>query len=137
MIFLCSQMCRDGEGVQISAVNMFSLSTNVTSTDVYNSLQMSLSNCSRTYSHCTIKLQHQLSYQGTIQRSLSASYCYLKSIPSVLILHSTPALQRYDNTSHAIHTDNTVLRGAVSFGLSNNILESSLWHCLSLGNHLF
>ncbi|XP_051762024.1 protein HEG [Ctenopharyngodon idella] len=54
---------RDGEGVQISAVNMFSLSTNVTSTDIYNSIQMSLSNCSRTYSHCTIKLQHQLSYQ--------------------------------------------------------------------------
>ncbi|XP_051567022.1 protein HEG-like [Myxocyprinus asiaticus] len=53
---------RDGEGVRISVVNMFSLSANVTSTDVNNSIQMSLSNCSRTYSHCTIKLQHQLSY---------------------------------------------------------------------------
>ncbi|XP_059418333.1 protein HEG-like [Carassius carassius] len=55
---------RDGEGVQILAVNMFSLPTNVSSTDVYNSIQMSLSNCSRTYSHCTIKLQHHLSYQA-------------------------------------------------------------------------
>ncbi|XP_052003833.1 protein HEG isoform X2 [Xyrauchen texanus] len=53
---------RDGDGVRISVVNMFSLSANVTSTDVNNSIQMSLSNCSRTYSHCTIKLQHQLSY---------------------------------------------------------------------------
>ncbi|XP_052462507.1 protein HEG isoform X1 [Carassius gibelio] len=55
---------RDGEGVQILAVNMFSLPTNVSSTDVYNSIQMSLSNCSRTYSHCTIKLQHHLSYRA-------------------------------------------------------------------------
>ncbi|KAI7808618.1 protein HEG [Triplophysa rosa] len=53
---------KDGDLVQISAVNMFSLSANVTSTDIDNSIQMSLSNCSRTYSHCTIKLQHQLSY---------------------------------------------------------------------------
>ncbi|KAG1937663.1 protein HEG [Pimephales promelas] len=52
----------DGEGVQISVVSMFSLSSNVTSSDVNNSIQMSLSNCSRTYSLCTIKLQHQLSY---------------------------------------------------------------------------
>lgn len=74
-------LCRDGGGVQISAVSMFSLSTNVTSTDVFNSIQMSLSNCSRTYSHCTIKLQHHLSYHGTIQRSLSTSYSYLKAIP--------------------------------------------------------
>lgn len=36
-----------------------------------------------------------------------------KPSPSVLILHSAPPLQRYDNTSHAIHTDNTVLRGAL------------------------
>uniref|UniRef100_A0A671KGH3 Protein HEG-like n=1 Tax=Sinocyclocheilus anshuiensis TaxID=1608454 RepID=A0A671KGH3_9TELE len=55
---------RDGEAVQILAVNMFSLPTNVTSTDVYNSIQMSLSNCSRTYSHCTIKFQHHLSYHA-------------------------------------------------------------------------
>lgn len=61
----------------------------------------------------------------------------LISNPFPLFLHSTPPLQRYDNTSHAIHTDNTFLRGAVSIGLYNNILESSLWHCLSLGNHLF
>ncbi|XP_065108124.1 protein HEG isoform X2 [Paramisgurnus dabryanus] len=53
---------KDGEGVQMSAVNMFLLSTNVTSSDIYNRIQMSLNNCSRTYSHCTIKLQHQLSY---------------------------------------------------------------------------
>uniref|UniRef100_A0A672MKP9 Protein HEG-like n=1 Tax=Sinocyclocheilus grahami TaxID=75366 RepID=A0A672MKP9_SINGR len=55
---------KDGEDVQISAVSMFSLSTNVTSTDVFNSIQTSLSNCSRTYSHCTIKLQHHLSYHA-------------------------------------------------------------------------
>uniref|UniRef100_A0A673HQC5 Protein HEG-like n=1 Tax=Sinocyclocheilus rhinocerous TaxID=307959 RepID=A0A673HQC5_9TELE len=55
---------KDGGDVQISAVSMFSLSTNVTSTDVFNSIQTSLSNCSRTYSHCTIKLQHHLSYHA-------------------------------------------------------------------------
>ncbi|XP_065108123.1 protein HEG isoform X1 [Paramisgurnus dabryanus] len=55
---------KDGEGVQMSAVNMFLLSTNVTSSDIYNRIQMSLNNCSRTYSHCTIKLQHQLSYHA-------------------------------------------------------------------------
>ncbi|XP_043104509.1 protein HEG [Puntigrus tetrazona] len=55
---------KDGGDVQISAVSMFSLSTNVTSTDVFNSIQMSLNNCSRTYSHCTIKLQHHLSYHA-------------------------------------------------------------------------
>lgn len=54
----------DGEGVQISVVSMFSLSSNVTSADVNNSIQMSLRNCSRTYSLCTIKLQHQLSYHA-------------------------------------------------------------------------
>ncbi|XP_059356380.1 protein HEG-like isoform X2 [Carassius carassius] len=54
----------DGGDVQISAVSMFSLTTNVTSTNVFNSIQMSLSNCSRTYSHCTIKLQHHLSYHA-------------------------------------------------------------------------
>nr|Q6R8J2.1 RecName: Full=Protein HEG; AltName: Full=Heart of glass; Flags: Precursor [Danio rerio]AAR87664.1 heart of glass transmembrane isoform [Danio rerio] len=53
---------RDGQGVQIPVVSMFSLSSNVTSADVFNSIQMSLNNCSRTYSHCPIKLQHQLSY---------------------------------------------------------------------------
>ncbi|TRZ03751.1 hypothetical protein DNTS_009743 [Danionella cerebrum] len=53
---------RDGDGVQIPVVNMFSLSSDVTSADVFHSIQMSLNNCSRTYSHCTIKLRHQLSY---------------------------------------------------------------------------
>ncbi|KAK2904807.1 hypothetical protein QQF64_032935 [Cirrhinus molitorella] len=55
---------KDGDGVQILAVNMFSFSSNVTSMDVNESIRMSLSNCSRTYSHCTIKLQHHLSYQA-------------------------------------------------------------------------
>uniref|UniRef100_A0A8C2BTA2 Heart development protein with EGF-like domains 1 n=1 Tax=Cyprinus carpio TaxID=7962 RepID=A0A8C2BTA2_CYPCA len=55
---------KDGGDVQISVMSMFSHSTNVTSTDVFNSIQMSLSNCSRTYSHCTIKLQHPLSYHA-------------------------------------------------------------------------
>ncbi|XP_052421115.1 protein HEG isoform X1 [Carassius gibelio] len=66
---------KDGGDVQISAVSMFSLSTNVTSTDVFNSIQMSLSNCSRTYSHCTIKLQHHLSYQAESLCSAQKTKC--------------------------------------------------------------
>ncbi|XP_015257762.1 PREDICTED: protein HEG homolog 1 [Cyprinodon variegatus] len=50
-------------GVQILAVNMFAVSTNVTTTEVYNSIQMSLSNCSSSLTHCRMVLQHQLSYR--------------------------------------------------------------------------
>ncbi|XP_043986776.1 protein HEG [Gambusia affinis] len=49
-------------GVRILAVNMFSISTDVTTTEVYNSIQMSLSNCSSSLTHCRMVLQHQLSY---------------------------------------------------------------------------
>lgn len=94
VIFLCSHMyvntfalCRDGEGVQISVVSMFSLSSNVTSADVNNSIQMSLSNCSRTYSHCTIKLQHQLSYYGTIQHHTLISNPFPLFLSSTLLHH--------------------------------------------------
>ncbi|RXN31382.1 HEG-like isoform X1 [Labeo rohita] len=52
------------DGVQISAVNMFSSSSNVTSMDINESIQMFLRNCSRTYSNCTVKLQHHLLYQA-------------------------------------------------------------------------
>lgn len=85
-------MYRDGDLVQISAVNMFSLFANVTSTDIDNSIQMSLSNCSRTYSHCTIKLQHQLSYHGTTHGPLPASCFYLKT---ALSSHATSPLHHF------------------------------------------
>ncbi|XP_035995654.1 protein HEG [Fundulus heteroclitus] len=49
-------------GVRILAVNMFSVSTDVTTAEVYNSIQMSLSNCSSSLTHCRMVLQHQLSY---------------------------------------------------------------------------
>ncbi|XP_014844316.1 PREDICTED: protein HEG homolog 1 [Poecilia mexicana] len=49
-------------GTRILAVNMFSISTDVTTTEVYNSIQMSLSNCSSSLTHCRMVLQHQLSY---------------------------------------------------------------------------
>lgn len=42
---------------------MFSISTDVTSTEVYNSIQMSLGNCSSSLAHCRMVLHHQLTYQ--------------------------------------------------------------------------
>uniref|UniRef100_UPI0037E8CAF5 protein HEG n=1 Tax=Semicossyphus pulcher TaxID=241346 RepID=UPI0037E8CAF5 len=50
------------DGVRISAVNMFSISTEVTSAEVYNSIQMFLSNCSSSLTHCHMVLHHQLTY---------------------------------------------------------------------------
>ncbi|XP_057708851.1 protein HEG-like [Corythoichthys intestinalis] len=50
------------DGVYISAVNMFSSSSNVTSTEVSNSVQMYLKNCSSSHSHCHMVLQHRLTY---------------------------------------------------------------------------
>ncbi|KAM3862382.1 LOW QUALITY PROTEIN: protein HEG [Diretmus argenteus] len=53
---------KEKDGVQISAVNMFSISTDVTSAEVYNSIQMSLNNCSSSSAHCRMVLHHQLTY---------------------------------------------------------------------------
>ncbi|XP_034740853.1 protein HEG isoform X2 [Etheostoma cragini] len=59
-----STLSKKGEaGVRISAVNMFSISTDVTSAEVYNSIQMSLNNCSSSLAHCRMVLLHQLTYQ--------------------------------------------------------------------------
>ncbi|KAM7380679.1 hypothetical protein PAMP_003957 [Pampus punctatissimus] len=49
--------------VRILADNMFSISTDVTSTEVYNSIQMSLSNCTSSLAHCRMVLHYQLTYQ--------------------------------------------------------------------------
>ncbi|XP_029936118.1 protein HEG [Myripristis murdjan] len=51
------------DGLHISAVNMFSVSTEVTSAEVFNSIQMSLSNCSSSSAHCRMVLHHKLTYQ--------------------------------------------------------------------------
>lgn len=53
---------REEDGVRILAVNMFSISTDVTTAEVYNSIQMSLSNCSSSLAHCRMVLHHQLTY---------------------------------------------------------------------------
>eukprot|EP00063_Salmo_salar_P045834 XP_014020669.1 PREDICTED: protein HEG-like isoform X1 [Salmo salar] len=59
-----STLSKKGEdGVHISAVNMFSLSADVTSSEVYDSIQMSLNNCNSTAGHCRVVVTHQLSYQ--------------------------------------------------------------------------
>ncbi|XP_074515747.1 protein HEG isoform X2 [Sebastes fasciatus] len=52
------------EGVHIAAVNMFSISTDVTSAEVHNSIQMSLRNCSSSLTHCRMVLHHQLTYHA-------------------------------------------------------------------------
>ncbi|KAM8855973.1 protein HEG [Spinachia spinachia] len=58
-----STLSKKGEdGVRISAVNMFSITSDVTGAEVYNSIQMSLSNCSSSLAHCRMVLHHQLSY---------------------------------------------------------------------------
>nr|XP_019945287.1 PREDICTED: protein HEG homolog 1 [Paralichthys olivaceus] len=53
---------KEEDGVRIFAVNMFSISTDVTSAEVFNSIQMSLSNCSSSTAHCRMVLHHQLTY---------------------------------------------------------------------------
>lgn len=53
---------KEEDGVHISAVNMFSIYTDVTSAEVYNSIQMYLSNCSSSLAHCRMVLHHQLTY---------------------------------------------------------------------------
>ncbi|KAL7865464.1 hypothetical protein SRHO_G00107110 [Serrasalmus rhombeus] len=54
----------DAGGWNISARNMFSLSSNVTSSEVYSRIQTFLRNCNKPRSRCTLKLHHQLAYQG-------------------------------------------------------------------------
>ncbi|XP_053483266.1 protein HEG [Ictalurus furcatus] len=49
--------------LHILAVNMFSMSADVTSNDIFFRIQMSLRNCNKPQSHCSLKLQHQLAYQ--------------------------------------------------------------------------
>ncbi|KAJ0005870.1 hypothetical protein NQD34_015764 [Periophthalmus magnuspinnatus] len=49
-------------GVLIFAVNMFSISADVTSSEVYNKIQMSLTNCSSSRAHCPTVLHHKLTY---------------------------------------------------------------------------
>uniref|UniRef100_UPI003AAC0EAA protein HEG isoform X1 n=1 Tax=Centroberyx gerrardi TaxID=166262 RepID=UPI003AAC0EAA len=53
---------KEEDGVRISAVNMFSISTEVTSAEVFNSIQRSISNCSSSSAHCRMVLHHQLTY---------------------------------------------------------------------------
>ncbi|KAJ8012927.1 hypothetical protein DPEC_G00047970 [Dallia pectoralis] len=53
---------RGEDGVNISAVNMFSISTDVTSSEVYHNIQMSLNNCTSPAGHCRVVVTHQLSY---------------------------------------------------------------------------
>lgn len=55
---------REGDGIHILAVNMFSVSTDVTSAEVFDGIQMSLSNCSSSVAHCRMVLLHQLTYHG-------------------------------------------------------------------------
>ncbi|XP_061827718.1 protein HEG isoform X2 [Nerophis lumbriciformis] len=65
---------KEVDGIRISAVNMFSVSTDVTSADVYNSIQMSLKNCTSWQSHCRVVLHHTLTYQVE-------SLCLAQNIP--------------------------------------------------------
>ncbi|KAK3569009.1 hypothetical protein QTP86_021583 [Hemibagrus guttatus] len=51
------------DGLQIMAVNMFTMSANVTSIDIFSRIQMSITNCNKPQSHCYLKHQHQLNYQ--------------------------------------------------------------------------
>ncbi|XP_062312995.1 protein HEG isoform X2 [Osmerus eperlanus] len=65
---------REEDGLRISAVNMFSASTEVTSSQVYHSIQTTLSNCSSASSHCQLVLHHQLSYH-------EESLCLAQKVP--------------------------------------------------------
>ncbi|KAG9271607.1 hypothetical protein AMEX_G14552 [Astyanax mexicanus] len=52
---------RNGKELDVS--NMFSMSANVTSSEVYRNIQAFLRNCSKPNSRCTLKLHYQLTYQ--------------------------------------------------------------------------
>lgn len=54
---------REENGAHILAVNMFAISTDVTTAEVFNSIQMSLENCSSSLTHCRMVLHHQLTYR--------------------------------------------------------------------------
>uniref|UniRef100_W5KF16 Heart development protein with EGF-like domains 1 n=1 Tax=Astyanax mexicanus TaxID=7994 RepID=W5KF16_ASTMX len=54
-------VCRNGKELDVS--NMFSMSANVTSSEVYRNIQAFLRNCSKPNSRCTLKLHYQLTYQ--------------------------------------------------------------------------
>uniref|UniRef100_A0A4W5MKK0 Heart development protein with EGF-like domains 1 n=1 Tax=Hucho hucho TaxID=62062 RepID=A0A4W5MKK0_9TELE len=74
-----STLSKKGEdGVHISAVNMFSLSADVTSSEVYDSIQMSLNNCNSTAAHCRVVVTHQLSYQVESLCLAQNTQCHLE-----------------------------------------------------------
>ncbi|XP_064832747.1 protein HEG-like isoform X1 [Oncorhynchus masou masou] len=74
-----STLSKKGEdGVHISAVNMFSLSADVTSSEVYDSIQMSLNNCNSTAGHCRVVVTHQLSYQVESLCLAQNTQCHLE-----------------------------------------------------------
>lgn len=52
---------RNGKELDVS--NMFSMSANVTGSEVYRNIQAFLKNCSKPNSRCTLKLHYQLTYQ--------------------------------------------------------------------------
>ncbi|XP_041724924.1 protein HEG isoform X2 [Coregonus clupeaformis] len=74
-----STLSKKGEdGARISAVNMFSLSTDVTSSEVYHSIQRSLNNCNSTAGHCRVVVTHQLSYQVESLCLAQNTQCHLE-----------------------------------------------------------
>lgn len=55
---------REEDGLHVLAVHSFSVSADVTSEEVYNSIQMSLANCSTASAHCGVVLHHKLTYHA-------------------------------------------------------------------------
>lgn len=62
--YRCSTLTKKEEdGVRILAVNMFSISADVMTAEVNNSIQTSLSNCNSSLAHCHVVLQYKLTYR--------------------------------------------------------------------------
>ncbi|KAI5628082.1 protein HEG precursor, partial [Silurus asotus] len=61
--------------LHILAVNMFSMSANVTSIDIFHRIQMSLQYCNKPQSHCSLKHQHRLMYQMGSLCSVQKNRC--------------------------------------------------------------
>ncbi|XP_063355619.1 protein HEG isoform X2 [Pelmatolapia mariae] len=53
---------QEKDGVSIMVANTFSISANVTTTEVNNIIQMSLKNCSSALAHCQVVLKYKLTY---------------------------------------------------------------------------
>ncbi|XP_028981690.2 mucin-5AC isoform X2 [Esox lucius] len=97
---------KGNDSASISAVNMFSISADVTSYDVLHNIQMSLKNCTNSAGHCRVVVTHQLSYHSTAILHLTSSVIFLQIslsfTPTSFTLISVMLIYNQQDKRHAI-----------------------------------